>query len=309
MGVHTGEAQADEGGDYTSAHTLNRVARISAAGHGGQILTSFVSAELAREDLGEDIQFLDLGEHHLKGMAHQEQIFQVFVPGLEQDFPPLVTLSRPKHNLSLPRTVFIGREREISQVKALVKNSRLVTLTGFGGVGKTRLSIQAAYELLDEIPEGIWWVELAPISDPERVVDAIAEVLSVREQADRALIETLENELCDDKRLLILDNCEHMIEACARLADRLLSHCVNLHILTSSREPLRVEGEVTLQVPTLSLPKEEDADLESLKTSEAGELFLERARAVSPEFVLTQANRQAVQQVCQRLDGIPLASE
>jgi predicted ATPase/class 3 adenylate cyclase len=309
MGIHTGEAQAEESGDYASTHTLNRAARISAAGHGGQILISLVSAELARESLGGDVQFHDMGEHRLKGMTHPEHIFQVIVPGLQQDFPPLATHTYAHHNLPLLRTAFIGREREIAQVKSLVGSSRLVTLTGFGGIGKSRLSLQAAHELLDDYPEGVWWVELAPVSNPERVVDAIAEVLSVREQADRSLIETLEIELCDDRRLLILDNCEHLIEACAHLVDRLLASCANLHVLTSSREPLHVEGEVTLHVPALTLPKDGSTDVESLKASEAGLLFLERARAVLPDFELTLSNRQAVQQVCQRLDGIPLAIE
>jgi predicted ATPase/class 3 adenylate cyclase/Tfp pilus assembly protein PilF len=309
MGIHTGEAQPDGVGDYVSTHTLNRVARICSAGHGGQILISLVSAELARESLGDRAQFQDMGAHHLKGMSQPEHLFQVVAPGLPVDFPPLVTLTGPNHNLPMSRTAFIGREKEIVQVQFLVETSRLVTLTGFGGVGKTRLSLQVAHALLEDFAEGVWWVELAPISDPDRIVDAIAEVLSVPEQPDRQLIETLENTLCQDKRLLVLDNCEHLIEACASLADRLLRNCSELHILASSREPLHVEGEVTLRVPTLSLPKFDCADVEDLLDSEAARLFLERARTALPEFELTETNCQAVQQVCEQLDGIPLAIE
>ena len=309
MGIHTGEAQADGSGDYVSTHTLNRAARICSAGHGGQILISLVSAELAREDLTEKIWFNDLGEHQLKGLSHPEHLFQVVTYGLPQDFPPLVTLSRPRHNLPIPRTAFIGRQKEISQVQFLVQNSRLVTLTGIGGVGKTRLSLQAAHALIQDFTSGVWWVELAPVSDPERIVDTIAGVLSVREQPDRPMIETLEAALCEHKQLLVLDNCEHIIEACAHLVDHLLRNCQDLHILTSSREPLHVEGEVSLRVPTLSLPEMDCSDVEDLLDSEAAQLFLERARAALPVFELTELNCQAVMQVCQRLDGIPLAIE
>ncbi len=309
MGIHTGEAEADESGDYTTTHTLNRVARICSAGHGGQILLSLVSAELAREGLEQNIQLRDLGEHYLKGLSHPEQIFQVEAPGLPFAFPPLSTLSKPHHNLPIQRTTFIGREKEISQICALLENARLVTLTGIGGVGKTRLSIQAAEHLLGEFPDGVWWVELASISNPDRVVDAVAVVLAVQEQADRELIETLENELYKHKCLIILDNCEHLIEAVAHLADRLLRKCSAISLLTTSREPLHVEGEKSLLVPPLTIPQNGLMDPTTLAASEVGQLFLERARSALPSFELTNANSASVFQICQRLDGIPLAIE
>jgi predicted ATPase/class 3 adenylate cyclase/Tfp pilus assembly protein PilF len=309
MGIHTGEAEADEKGDYTTSHTLNRVARICSAGHGGQILLSLVSAELAREGLEQKIQFLDLGAHYLKGLSHPEHIFQIEAPGLPLAFPPISSLSKPNHNLPIQRTIFIGRENEISQVSALLESARLVTLTGIGGVGKTRLSIQTAEHLLGKFPDGVWWVELASITNPDRVVDAVAEALSVQEQADRKLIETLENELHNHECLIILDNCEHLIEAVAHLADRLLITCPAVSLLTTSREPLHVEGEKILLVPPLRMPQNGLTDPATLAASEAGHLFLERARAAMPNFEFTNSNSSSVLQICQRLDGIPLAIE
>lgn len=309
MGIHTGEAQLDESGDYAATHTLNRVARISAAGHGGQILLSLVTAELVREGLDPAIHFHDLGEYQFKGLAHPEHIFQVEAPGLRDTFPPLASLTRAHYHLPMQRTSFVGREKEIVQAKKMLESSRLVTLTGIGGVGKTRLSIQAAYQILDKHPDGVWWVELAPISNPERVVDAIAAALSIQEQADRKLIETLENELHDSNCLILLDNCEHLIETCARLADRLLQNCLGLHILATSREPLLVEGERTLQVPPLSIPQNGSVNLDALAASEAGQLFLERAKSALPGFKIDATNSDSIFQICQRLDGIPLAIE
>ena len=214
------------------------------------------------------------------------------------------------NNLPEDLTSFIGREHEIASVAALLGTNRMVTLLGTGGCGKTRLSLQVAALAVDEFPDGIWFVELAPIDDPELIAATVATAMSLREQPGRPLVETLEGALARRAALLVLDNCEHVVDAAADLASQLLSRCPTLSLLATTREQLGVPGEVTYTVPSLSVPAERElADVESVAAFEAVELFVDRAVRVRPNFVVTDDNAPAVAEICQRLDGIPLALE
>src|ERR671917_800467 len=220
------------------------------------------------------------------------------------------TPKRPPHNLPLELSSFVGREKELAEVKRLLENNRLLSLTGSGGCGKTRLALAAASELVEGFEDGVWLVELAPLADPSLVAQAVASTLGVREQPGRSLTEMLSDYLGSKKLLLVLDNCEHLIEACAELAEALLRSCPELCVLATSREALGITGEVAWPVPSLSLPDVRRLpDSGSLPEYESARLFAERARAVRPDFALTEQNASAVAQVCYRLDGIPLAIE
>lgn len=311
MGLHSGEASLDPGGDeYAVSHTKNRVGRIHAVASGGQILLSQETAHLARRDLPDGAWLKDLGEHYLKGMTLPEHLFQVCAPGLIENFPPLPTLTQAVHNLPLQMTSFIGREKEIALAREWVISSRLVTLTGAGGVGKTRLSIVIARGLLSEFHRGIWQVELAAVNDPALIPQAIAGLFGLRPDAGRSYQDILLEYLRAKRLLLLLDNCEHLLEGCAAIAALILQHCPEVHLLATSREALGLAGEVVFQVPPLSTPNPSDpGDAESLQAFEAVRLFCERARAVLPNFAPTQENAGALASICQRLDGIPLALE
>ena len=310
MGLHTGIAERRDGDYYGSA--LNRVARLMAAGHGGQVLLSAATQELVRDLLPEGASLRALGEHRLKDLGRPEQVFQLLHPALPPDFPPLRSLDNPAlpNNLPQQTTSFIGRQKQVEEVKALLGKARLLTLTGAGGSGKTRLSLQVAADLLTGDGDGVWLVELAALSDPALVPQAVADVLGIKEQAGRSIQGTLVEALKPKRLLLILDNCEHLVAACASLASDLLRACPDVHILASSREPLNVAGEQTYQVPSLTLPDpKQQQTVESLSQFEAVRLFIERAQAVQPSFAVTNANAPAVAQVCFHLDDIPLAIE
>jgi predicted ATPase/class 3 adenylate cyclase len=311
MGLHTGEAELGPGGDeYAVSHTKNRAARIMSAAHGGQILISQETSDLVDHQLPNGVMLKDLGEHRLKGIEILEHLFQVCAPDLAQDFPPLATTISHPHNLPLQLTSFIGREREVAEVSALLEKHRLVTLTGSGGTGKTRLSLRAAEEVLDLFPNGVWFAELAGLADPELVPRTIVAALGLQESPNRSLLDQLKDYLRDKQLLIVLDNCEHVIADCARIADALLRACPRLKILASSREALSVAGEVAYHVPSLSAPDPHALPpLEAFSHFAAVQLFAERAAAVNPGFQVTDANAQAVAQVCRRLDGIPLAIE
>ncbi|MBV9470363.1 MAG: tetratricopeptide repeat protein, partial [Abitibacteriaceae bacterium] len=309
--LHTGEAEA-RNEDYFGP-PLNRVARLLAIGYGGQTLLSLPTQELIRDALPSHTQLRDLGHHRLKDLIRPERVYQVVQPGLATDFPPLKSLDNLPNNLPLQLTSFVGREHDISKVKDLLKGSRVITLTGFGGTGKTRLSLQVAADLLEEYPDGVWLVELAPLTEPNLVPQTVASVLGVREVPGQSLQQTLTEYLKSRTTLLILDNCEHLIEASARLADNLLRSCPHLHIIATSRERLGI-NESIYPVPPLSLPQVKGGSApahtsETLKQYEAVRLFIERAIAVRPDFAITNENAPAVAQVCHRLDGIPLAIE
>ena len=310
MALHTGAAE-ERGSDYFG-QPLNRVARLMAAGYGGQTLLSDVTQGLVRDALPPSASLLDLGERRLKDLERPEQVFQLQFPALPAEFPPLRSLDNPAlpNNLPQQMTSFIGREKQIDDVKALLGRTRLLTLTGAGGSGKTRLSLQVAADLLDRYFDGVWLVELAALTDPSLVPQAIANVLGIKEEAGKSIQTTLVDWLSDKRILLVLDNCEHLVTACASLAADLLRSCPNVHLLASSRETLNVSGEQAYRVPSLSVPDPKQTQtVESLSQFEAVRLFIERAQAVQASFTVTNANAPAVAQVCFRLDGIPLAIE
>ncbi|MBL0347258.1 adenylate/guanylate cyclase domain-containing protein [Candidatus Villigracilis affinis] len=307
MGLHTGEAELRDG-DYYGG-TLNRAARIMSAGHGGQILISETTAQVAREHFASDVSLLDLGEHHLKGLTRAERIFQLVVPDLQKEFPALMSIATATNNLPAQLTSFIGREKEIREAKEKLLSAKLLTLIGPGGTGKTRLSIQLGMEVLPNFTDGVWFIELAPLADPALILQTIASVLNVRAQMGVSLKDIVIDYLRAKNLLLIFDNCEHLVEASAQLADEFLHHAPNLKIIASSREALGIGGETVYRVPSLSLPNQAQASRETLAGFESIQLFVDRARAANPKFDLTEKNASAVAQICRRLDGIPLALE
>ncbi len=309
MGLHVGHAET-QGTDYAGAHTLNRVARIVSTGHGGQVLLSSEVAELSRGELPAEVTLRDMGQHRMKGMTHPEHLYQVLVPDLPADFPPLKTLDERPNNLPGQLTSFIGREHELDELQRLLASTRLLTLTGAGGTGKTRLALELAADLSGKYPDGVWLVELASVTDPQFVLRAIAAVLSVRESSDRPLLTSLLNVLRDKHLLLLLDNCEHLVDACAQFASEVLRSAAAVRILATSREGLGIAGELIFRTPSLQTPDLGDAaDLADLSRYEAVRLFVERAAFALPAFTLTTTNAPAVRQICRRLDGIPLAIE
>ena len=306
MGIHTGEATPAFGG-YVGLD-VHRAARIMAAGYGGQILLSQATQTLIEGNLPEGVTLRDLGEYRLKDLSRPEHIFQVVTAALPLDFPPLRTLDVISNNLPIQLTSFIGREREIEEVKRLLSATRLLTLHGAGGAGKTRLANQVAADLVEEFRNGVWLVDLAPLADPALVVQTVASTLGVREVAGRTLLDTLADSLRPKTLLLVLDNCEHLVSACAHLAEGLLHACPNLRILATSREALRIAGETAYRVPSLSLPSA-PLPLERITQYEAVRLFIDRAAAALDGFTVTPQSLQAVVSICGQLDGMPLAIE
>jgi predicted ATPase/class 3 adenylate cyclase len=308
VAVHTGEAERRDEDYYGPA--LNRCARLRAAAHGGQVLLSRATQELVRDHLPVGVSLRDLGSHRLKDLQLPEQIFQLLHHDLPANFPPLRSLEAFAHNLPRQLTRFIGREREMAEVKRLLATTALLTLTGAGGCGKTRLSLQVAADLLEEYADGVWLVELAALTDPALVLQTVASTLGVREERARPLAQTLVDHLRSKSLLLVLDNCEHLLAACAELVEALLRSCSSLCILASSRESLGIAGETSYQVPSLSLPDlKQLPPAEALIQFEAARLFADRATAALPAFRLTEQNATAVARVCSQLDGIPLAIE
>jgi predicted ATPase/class 3 adenylate cyclase len=307
MGLHAGEGRAREGDYY--GPDLNRAARVMGIGHGGQVLVSGTTAALLRGRLPDGAELIDLGLHRLKGLSDLEQVYQLVHASLETEFPPLQSSVSIPHNLPTELTTFIGRRRELEEVERLIESNRLLTLLGPGGTGKSRLMLQAASDLVERFPDGVWLVELAPLTNPELVTEKTAGVLGVRGLPDRSLVDSLAVYLRRKEILLLLDNAEHLIQTSAELAEHLLMLCTQLKILVTSRAPLSIGGEVTFQVPSLSLPAENVMTEAELEASEAVQLFLERSRAVRPDFELTTSNVPAVAEIVRQLDGIPLALE
>jgi predicted ATPase/class 3 adenylate cyclase len=309
MGIHTGEAEAQKN-EYHGYLTLSLVQRLMSAGHGGQVLISGAAENLLRGQLPGDVELLDVGRHRFKDVPQPVRVFQVAAPGLRTEFPLLHTIDLHPNNLPPQLTSFVGRKKEIADVITLLARGRLVTLVGPGGTGKTRLSIQSAGEMMDNYPDGVWLVELAAIRDPLLVPRTTAIAIGLRDEPQRPVIDMLCDYLREKKMLILLDNCEHLVEACADMADRILHASPGIHILASSREGLGIAGEVTYQVPSMTLP---DADhlppVETLDRYEAIKLFIDRATASVPAFTLTDENAPALARICQRLDGIPLAIE
>jgi predicted ATPase/class 3 adenylate cyclase len=308
MGVHLGEVEAREGRYFGAA--LYRCARLMSAAHGGQIVLSGALVELVRDALPASTGLRDLSEHRLKDLARPERIFQLVHPELPADFPPLHSLAAHSHNLPALATPLVGREPELAAITARLRsaNVRLLTLTGAGGIGKTRLALQAAAELLDDYADGVFFVSLAPISDPSLVVSAMAQGLGVPDVGGN-LWESLGYFLREKHLLLVLDNFEHLMPA-ASLVPSLLAEAPALNVLVTSREVLRVSGEHSFAVRPLRLPSRAALPpLEQLTHYEAVRLFIERAQALEPEFQVTNANAPAVAEICHQLDGLPLAIE
>ncbi len=308
MGLHTGEPALSDGG-YVGLD-VHRAARICSAGHGGQILLSRTTRDLVEHDLPEDAALKDLGRHRLKDLAHSEHLYQVLHPDLPSDFPPLRSVATRAIGLPRRLTSFIGREREIEDVRGLLGTTHLLTVVGIGGAGKTRLALQVADRVVDEFPHGVYLVELAQVTDPGLVVQAVAASLGVREDPGRPLIESLKGHLQTRQMLLVLDNCEHLVDAVAGLATELLGAAPGLKLLCTSREALAIAGEAAWRIPSLSMPDPRRVlDRNALETFEAVRLFVERAAEVVAGFALTEQNAPAIVQICRRLDGIPLAIE
>src|SRR5580704_2647805 len=297
IGVHTGEIQLRDEGNYAGP-TINRTARLRDLGHGGQILLSGTTEALVVDMLPPDAWLTDLGAHELRGIPRPERVVQLCHPDLCNEFPPLRTLTNVAvQRLPAALTSFVGRAAELTQIREILSGNRLVTLTGAGGAGKTRLAIQVAGQLSGEFDDGVWYVDLAPITDPELVSVTAARAFGLPDQLGRSTMDTLTRFVADRQMLVVLDNCEHLLDASAAMVNALLGAAAGLTLLATSREPIGVAGEVSWRVPSLSL------------ADEAVELFTDRARHARPEFVVFDANAAVVAEICARLDGLPLAIE
>jgi predicted ATPase/class 3 adenylate cyclase/DNA-binding CsgD family transcriptional regulator len=297
IGVHAGEVQLRDETNYAGP-TINRTARLRDLAHGGQTLLSGAAEPLVVDHLPDAAWLIELGTHRLRDLPRPERVVQLCHSDLGNEFPSLRTVrSVGSHNLPVQLTSFIGRQREIHQVHQLAADNRLVTLTGAGGAGKTRLAVEVAAQVADEVPGGVWYVDLAPITDPLVVPSTTARTLGLPDQPGRSTMDILLTFVSDDKVLLLLDNCEHLLDGCGQMIPELLNACPRLTILTTSREPIGVAGELTWRVPSLSL------------ADEAIELFADRARRARPDFTVSDDNVELVTEICRRLDGMPLAIE
>ena len=308
IGLHTGEADLRDGDYYGAA--VNRCARLRSVAHGGQTLLSQTTYCLVNESLPDGLSLRDLGEHKLKDLKRPERIYQLITPGLPSDFPPLKTSRRSIKNLPLSLTSFIGREKEIEEVKLLLNDRRFLTISGPGGAGKTRLALQVASASLEQYAAGGWFIDLAPLSEPTLAPRYIMDALGIHEETSCTPDEALTYFFQDKSALLILDNCEQILPGVAQLAQTLIDKTSSLKILATSRELLGVVGETVWSIPSLSTPRaDEKLSIEKLMQYEAVRLFVERAIAVKPNFALTSQNWHSIAQICARLDGIPLAIE
>jgi predicted ATPase/class 3 adenylate cyclase len=301
--LHTGAAPLRDG-DY-NASDVNRCARLRAIAHGGQTLLSEATRLLVCDRMPPCVGLRDLGVHRLRDLSRPERVYQLLHPDLLDAFPPLASLEARLTNLPVQMTSFIGREREIGDVRERLNRHRLLTLTGPGGGGKTRLAVQVGAELLDDYPDGVWLVELAGLTDPALVPQAVAQALAVREQPGRIITGALAECLRSKSLLLVLDNCEHLAPSCAALIQTLLRECPHLRVLATSRHTLGLTGTGHYPVPPLSLPPSP----EELMQSEAARLFLERAASACPIFAQAPVEAPTIAQICRRLNGIPLAIE
>ena len=297
IGVHTGQVQLRDEGNYIGP-TINRTARLRDLAHGGQTVLSGATEQLVADWLPADAWLTDLGSHELRDLPRPERVTQLCHPDLCNEFPPLrVPKSADTHKLPVQLTSFVGRVAQTAEIRALLADNRIVTLTGAGGAGKTRLAIQIAAKVAPEYRDGVSYVDLAPVTHEVVVPVAVARALGLPDQPGRSTMESLAKFVGDRQTLIVLDNCEHLLDAAASLAAELLAACPALQILATSRESTGVPGEVTFQVPSLSL------------ADEAIELFVDRARRVRPEFTITADNAVTVTEICKRLDGMPLAIE
>ena len=297
IGVHSGEIQLRDEGNYAGP-TINRTARLRDLGHGGQTLLSGATEQLVVDRLPEGVWLTELGTHPLRDLPRPERVVQLCHPDLVNEFPPLrVSKAVISQRFPVQLTSFVGRQSELTQVREMLADNRLVTLTGAGGVGKTRLAVQVAAQLTREFSDGVWYVDLAPITDPDLVPITAARAFGLPDQPGRSTMDTLARFVADHHMLVVLDNCEHLLDASAALAAALLKGCPGLTFLATSREPIGVAGEVSWRLPSLSL------------AAEAIELFSDRARHARHDFAVTDNNVAAVGEICTRLDGLPLAIE
>jgi predicted ATPase/class 3 adenylate cyclase len=309
MGLHTGACE-ERDNDYFGP-AVNRVARLESVAHGGQVLLSGTTAELLRQSLPDGVSLRDLGMHRLKDLGRPEQVFQVEATFLPGDFPPLASLDNPDlpNNLPGQLSAFIGREQELAEIRALTGSARLVTLTGSGGSGKTRLALQAAVELLDVALDGVWFAELAAVTDPDQLPGAVAAAMKLPDHSGSAVLASVIEVLAAQDVVILLDNCEHVIDDAARFCEQVIRYCPGVRFLATSREPLGIEGERVYRVPSMSLPRRDAITADELADSDSVELFCERARSHEPGFVFDDASAPLVATICRRLDGIPLALE
>jgi predicted ATPase/class 3 adenylate cyclase len=308
--VHTGTAD-ERDGDYFGP-AVNRVARLLAIGHGGQVLVSGVTTDLVQGALPRWASLLDLGPHRLKDLARPEQVYQLVAPDLVADFPPLRSLDVLPNNLPLQLKSFVGREREIAEITALIAQHRLVTLVGSGGIGKTRTALQVAANLLDIYADGVWFIELAPLANGDYIPSTVAQALGFTPEPDSEPVGNLVRALKGKQALLVFDNCEHLVESAARVISAILRGCPQVRLLASSRQGLGIEGEETYRMPSLEVPADDTTGHLSATRAircAAIALFVDRALAVDKRFTLTSENAPNVADICRRLDGIPLAIE
>ncbi|MFI5510304.1 LuxR C-terminal-related transcriptional regulator [Mycobacterium sp. NPDC051804] len=297
IGLHTGEVQLRDESNYIGP-TINRTARVRDLAHGGQTVLSGTTADLVLDHVPPDAWLAELGSHPVRDLPRPERIVQLCHPDIRNEFPPLRTAkSARSHNLPAQLTSFIGRAGQIDEIRELLRHNRLVTLTGAGGAGKTRLAIETAGEVADEFDGGVWWIDLAPVADPIVVPVTIARTMGLPDQPGRSPMDTVLRFLSDQKVLLLLDNCEHLLDACGETITTLLNYCSLLTILATSRETVSVAGEVTWRVPSLSVDED------------AVSLFIDRARQSRPTFRAAGEDADLVSEICRRLDGMPLAIE
>ena len=306
-GLHAGHAQARDG-DYYGGE-VNRAARIMSAAHGGQVLLSEAVAALVRDRLPAEFTLRGLGRVRLRDLAQSEHVYQLAHGDLEAQFPPLRSLDSTPNNLPQQPSSFVGRYGAIAELRELLAKHRLLTLAGAGGIGKTRLALQLAAEVLDEYADGVWFVDFAALSDPRLVGETVAQVLSVHEQPGTPLVAAMAQFLATRQTLIILDNCEHVAAACAQLADALLRGAAGVRIIATSREVLRIAGECLYPLQPLSVPASDEQDIATAGGHAAVALFVERAREHQPSFALTARNLAAVVAISRELDGMPLALE
>jgi predicted ATPase len=307
IGLHTAEAVIVDDTGYASL-PINRCSRLMAAAHGGQIVISGATESLVRNQLPNGIGLVDLGEHRLRDLGGPIHVFQLARHGQREDFPPLRSVDAFPGNLPAQVSSFIGRRDEAARITSALAESRVVTITGVGGVGKTRLAIQVAADLLPRYREGAWLVELASVTEQSAVAEAIAEVFHPTNRTGQSLDDGIVEILSQKRLLLVLDNCEHVLGPVAHLVSRIERSCPGVVVLATSREGMAIDGEQLIALPPLAAGQPGD-DIDDLVHTDAVSLFVERARRVKADFAMTESNARAVVEICQRLDGVPLAIE
>ncbi len=308
MGLHTGGAEL-RGGDYYGP-AVNRAARVSAAAHGGQIVASATTVDLVRDEVATEVGLVDLGEHRLRDLGRSERIVQLTHPDLPSEFPPLRSLDAYPGNLPVQRSAFIGRDDDLTEVRAALDDAPVVTLTGVGGVGKTRLALQVAADTVTRFPDGAWFVDLGPVLDAGFVAATVSTAMALPERRQGTLEDSIVTALQSKHLLVVLDNCEQVVDAVADLVDTLVESCPEVSVLATSREALGVVGEATYEVRPLATPgTDADGAQDGLLDNDAIRLFVERARAAKRGFALSGDEVSVVAEICRRLDGIPLAIE